>query len=210
MHQGRLYFCPNIKGLQCHSWDLETGEKATHEPLHDFSEEWFCYYSYVSVNGKIWVHGGFLGPSPYGSGMVTSASKFLGPDFTWSSGPYIPHYNFYHTSVAIDETRVVGFGGRFSNVWVYDDASGNFESKASKDVGSYLTATLVTDFIELGNNVILVQKADVMKVYDWKIDQWSDLDSTWNPPYYKHYYNAKLFHVSLYRAFQQMCPILLY
>ena len=56
-YMDRLLVCSNYKGEQCYSWDVRTGVSRIHEPLNKHFDAFFGY-SFVPVNGKMWLHGG--------------------------------------------------------------------------------------------------------------------------------------------------------
>ena len=173
----RLFFCSNYKGDKCYSYDLKTGKKETHDPMNTkYNIYW--YFSSVKVNKKIWVHGGW--------NVIHSLSEshFLLPNLTWISGPDLPEAKILHSSVAIDEMRVVIFGGMNVNkIWIYNDKFKTYEHKKPRHVGYGLSACLLSNFREVANNIILVRdNFSRMQTYDWTLDIWTKLDLTWTIP----------------------------
>ena len=186
--QNGLYACSNIQDDECYSWDIDTGEKKIHEPVIDELARLGCF-SIVEVNGKIWVNGGVNRYSYY----YEKQTFFLSSNFEWSKGIYLPKNKAWHTSVAIDNIRVVLFGGETDHVWIYNDESETFEIKKPYNISRYLSACKVTNFYELGNDVILVRGSEgQMTIYDWKIDLWFKLDPSWTFPTL-FYFNIALF-----------------
>ena len=119
-------------------------------------------------------------------------SYFLTPDFNWTRGPDLPHGKIAHASVAIDDSKVVIFGGKYSSaVWIYDDQTKTFEAKTPFSVGFKLAAAKIGGFSEIEGEVILV-KGDFNELYtyDWKSDVWTTLSEDWYPPSAYHYFTV--------------------
>ena len=168
--QGRLYVCTEADD-QCHSWDLATGTKYSHPSLNN-EPFYSCYFSSAQVNGKLWVNGGYFDMNTY----------FLMPDFTWVEGPWAPFYNYFHVSVAIDDTRVVIFGGYSDEVWLYDDYTHNFYYKNPFYIGMDIVACKFMAYpgSEIPNDVVLVRDyIGNMFIYEWNYDIWTQLDQSW-------------------------------
>ena len=176
--QSRLYACVDF-GRLCISWDLTSGEMISHEPLeHGFIDQ-FCFFAVAEVNGKLWVSGG------QADGLDRSDTFFLTSDFKWHRGPYLPFQSFFHTAVSIDDTRVLIVGGWVAadRYLIYDDKYQTFVTKYAYELGQGLVASKVTDFQELGKDVILVRdNAGLFYTYDWIEDIWSKLDISWLTP----------------------------
>ena len=152
---------------------------------------WLCNFAFVKVNGKVWLTGGY--DNTYRWQTVTS---FLLPDFTWIRGPDLPEKKTHHRMVTIEDTKVVIFGGKYPDVWIYDDESKTFDKKNPFYIGRHLSAYKITDFKELGKEVILVCKiGGSMYIYDWKIDFWYALPYSWKAPDHM-YYHATFFEVN--------------
>ena len=190
VYMDRLYSCSGEKSKTCQSWDINSGEKEIHAAMNTNENEWLCHFSYVEINDKIWITGGWHNDAPsYGIGNRTKLTSFLHPNFTWTQGPELPESKMHHSTVALDEHKVAIFGGYASaEVWIYDDVSMTFDIKKPYDIGEYTSVIKIKDFKEINKDVLLVRSADKMLIYDWKMDYWFKLDSSWNVPslYYLH------------------------
>ena len=182
--KNRLYACSNYPGEECYSYNFYTGVNDTHPPLNSDTEE-HCGFSLAEVNGKIWITGG---KNKY------RKTAFLHANFTWVEGPDLPAPKYYHITVAISETKVVILGGYNSaDIWIYDDSKGTYETRRYYDIGMDLNACKLTGFKEIGHDVILVRGYyGEMYIFDWEIDVWFKLDSTWTVPS-EYFYNTYMF-----------------
>ena len=187
----RLFTCFTKRDQNCYSWDIHTLDRETHETFNT-EYDWFCYYSVVEVNSKVMVNGGWFHDTPFGRGTNVSETWFLHLNFTWTRGPEMPFKRDSHTSIAINDTIVVIFGGTSAKVWIYDDELMIYTAKKDFFIGLDLTATKIKDFVGLTQDVILVRTGIEMKVYDWEADHWFQLDSSWNMPT-EYFYMATLF-----------------
>ena len=172
----RLYVCSNERNENCHSWDLNTGHQETHPPLNvEYNS--YCYHQVVEVNGKIMITGGI------GDGSRLTKTAFLTPNFNWEEGPTMSKERAYHAAVAMDDTNVVLLGGSTGYTKLYNDDTKSDTSLKYQSLGFYISACKISDFDELGNDMILVHLSNGnMFAYNWQSNSWQELSYSWKAP----------------------------
>lgn len=181
--QNRLYYGRGAGFSFSKSWDLKTGELATHQTL---VEEYVVYdFAFIEVNGKIWRTGGWSQED----GVAVKSTHFLHQNFTWTRGPDLPYEKESHTMVAISETEIIIFGGnllRFAKesankIWIYNDIHQNFTRMKDFQLGSYPSA--IKSYIEdIKKEALIVMIRGKVYFYDWPYDSWIESGGSWIHP----------------------------
>ena len=173
VYMNRLYVCSNERNENCYSWDLDTGKRQVH-PALNYEYDSYCYHQVVEVNGKIMITGGI------GDGSRLTKTAFLTPNFNWEEGPTMSKERAYHAAIAVDDTKVVLLGGSTGYTKLYNDETKSDTSLRYQSLSYYVRACKISDFNELGNDVILVLLSDKrMFTYNWQSNSWQELSDSW-------------------------------